>query len=509
MLPAVDALLSRYGATRLRDYVDQMTQHASPGFQDHQDFIAEVAGYTGETLGPELGNAISQELRELPQMLTANHHGIDTFAQSIQSNLLFSMRKRSDGTALKTVPVLACGSVPLNNLTYPRGLLVYAGNENSAQDGVCKLPLFPDSFKQKLVSVVEPFTPEMLDRSRARAARLIEDEKLMPALGPVLDTVFDDFADLGQAFPDYSRQATAVNQGLWRRLFRDRSCGGELIYVELEKITSRLLQKDLFDPSTICHQLMFDPRLRAGLIEGLDGQRGCWHSENLLRRCTGSATSGVVDGSGPVLGTMFFWGVDAKSRLIPLCVVEAQNGKSVALRGTEASGQAWEIPFTPEGIARGLHDCRLLPSIFTSYLLVSIARGISCIGGYYQAEYLPNMKKTVIETLYGDSGGTVKPVHKGKSGTDLYLSAMQAVGFKTGNRLLPAGPIEIIASGGFDGQQYEQMGDLTVLQAHIASLHDIITDVAPRGDDFRRAKVEVSRLVNDAVGDKILTISMD
>jgi hypothetical protein len=103
----------------------------------------------------------------------------------------------------------------------------------------------------------------------------------------------------------------------------------------------------------------------------------------------------------------------------------------------------------------------------------------------------------------------VKPVHKGKSGADLYLSAMQMVGFKVGNRLLPAGPIEIIASGGFDRQQYERMGDLTVLQAHIASLHDIITDVAPRGDDFQRAKVGVSRLVDDAVGDKILTISID
>ena len=509
LLPSVDTLLSRYENVKLSDFARQLDQQKTSGFQCNQDFIVEISNYTSETLGLELGKAISEDLREMPQMLTANHHGIDTFAQSSQSNLLFSMRKRADGNPFKTVPVLACGSVPLNNLTYPRGLLIYAGAEANGNDGIGKLPIFPDSYKRKLVSVVGPFTTEMLDRSRIRARKLVEDGKVTRSLESALNTVFDDFALVGQEFPNYSRQATVANHRFWKRLFRDRSCRSELVYIELEAIVSRLLQKDLFDKSTICYQLMFDPELRQQLIEKLDGQRGCWQYEKLLRR--GSEPT-VVNGSNTIdssLGTMFFWGVDAKGKKVPLCVTEVQNGKSFELRGAEDNGRLWSMPFTAAAISQGLQDGRLLPSIFSSYLLVSIARGVSCIGGYYQADYLPVMRNAVVEILHCNSSETPEARGIENISSDLYLSGMQTIGLESDGQLLPAGPLEIIASGGLDSGQYEQIGEVTVLQSHIASLYDTITDVVPRNSDFNQLKTELSKLVHEAVGEKIVTISMD
>ncbi len=508
LLPAVDALLARYESTRLHDYVVRLGQSRVPGFQCNQDIISEIASYTRETLGSALGDAISEDLREMPQVLTANHHGIDTFAQSTQSNLLFSMRKRADGMPAKTVPVLACGSVPLNNLTYPRGLLIYAGGKSSEDGGICKLPVFPDSYKRKLVSVAGPYTAEMLDRARARAKKLVEEDKLRPSLESALNAVFEDLTCVGQDFPGYGRQATVVNHRFWQRLFRDRSCRSELVYIELETIVSRLLQKDLFDESTICHQLLFDPELRGRLIENLDGQRGCWQYENLLRRWSRSAAGKDINVADSALGTMFFWGVDAKGRKIPLCIVNDENKSGVYLRGIDDRGQLWTNPFTPADISRGLQDGRLLPSIFTSYLLVSIARGISCIGGYYQAEYLPIMRKAVIEILRGNSGETVKTTDAGKIRPDLYLSGMQAIGFRTDARLLPAGPLEIIASGGLSAEQYERIGEVSVLQSHIASLYDTIMDVFPRSAGLDREKNEIAKHVDDTIGQKIVTISM-
>ncbi len=509
ILPAVDTLLSRYETAKLRDYVSHLSQPNTPAFQGNQDFITEVANYTRETLGPELGEAISEDLREIPQVLTANHHGIDTFAQSTQSNLLFSMRNRADGNPAKTVPILACGSVPLNNLTYPRGLLVYASIVASGNSGICKIPLFPDSFKRKLVSVAGPFTAEMICRARGRAKKLIESDQLDRSLESTLHMVFDDFSSVCHDYPDYSRQATVVNNRFWRHLFRDRSCRSELVYIELENIVCRLLEKDLFDKSTICHQLMFDPELRARLIENLDGQRGCWQYEKLLRRCSSSDAVEGFNMADSAQGTMFFWGVDTKGRKIPLCFMESGNGNGVELRGIDDGGQLWTHPFTPADIARGLQDGHLLPSIFTSYLLISIARGISCIGGYYQADYLPIMRKAVLETLRSKSGKTVKTIVTGKLRSDLYLSGMQAIGLKADGHLLPAGPLEIIASGGLDVEQYEQIGEVTVLQSHIASLYDTIMDVIPPGSDLSRAKKEVTKLVHDTVGSKIITISLD
>ena len=505
-MPAVDALLARHETTKLRDYVAQLGLRKLPGYQSSRDFIDEVSNYTGEVLGSELGAAVAEELREKPQVLTANHHGIDFFAQSTQSNLLFSLGKRSDGTARKTIPVLACGSVPLNNLTYPRGLLIYACGDASGEGEICKLPIFPDSYKRKLVGATEPFTAEMLGRARARANRLLQNEELILPLETALHMVFDDLDSIGQSFPGYSRQATVVNNRLWQRLFRGGSRRSELVYIELESIVTRLLQKDLFDKSTICHQLLFDPELRVQLIENLDGQRGCWQAEKLLQRCSDSTVPPGVSRPESALGTMFFWGVDAKDRQVPLCVVEGRPGKTPELRGIGDSGCSWSIPFTPDALARGLGEYQLVPSIFTSYLLISIARGINCIGGYYQADYLPIMKNAVIETLSSDSGAArfnrVRDL-------DPYLSGMQAIGFRSGDRLLPAGPLEIIACGGIDDEQFDQIGEVTVFQSHIASLFDIIMDVSPRGSELHRSRSEISKLVKDTVGNHIATISLD
>ena len=492
----------------MSDYVAQLEQPNVSAFQENQDFIREVANYTSETLGPELGEAISEDLRELPQVLTANHHGIDTFAQSTQSNLLFSMRKKSDGSPVKTIPVLACGSVPMNNLTYPRGFLIYAGSAESDDGGVFKLPLFPDSYKRKLVSIVGPFTTDMLCRSRVRAKNLIESNKLNPCIESALNKVFDDCANIGQEFPGYSRQATIANHRFWQHQFQDGVRRSDLVYLELENIVCRLLENDLFDQSTIAHQLLFDPELRGKLIENLDGQRGCWHHEKLSSRCSRSSYVKGQNTTDSTQGTMFFWGVDEKGRKIPLCLIEGLKATSAELRGFDDSGKLFTCPFTSADINRGLQDGRLLPSIFTSYLLVSIARGISCIGGYYQAEYLPIMRTAVIDALRSNSGKTVKTFDSGRLRPDPYLSGMQTIGLKTGSHLFPAGPLEIIASGGLSDEQLQQVGEVTVLQSHIASLYDTVTDVTPQRGDSNREKKDIARLVHDAVGSNILTISL-
>ena len=119
------------------------------------------------------------------------------------------------------------------------------------------------------------------------------------------------------------------------------------------------------------------------------------------------------------------------------------------------------------------------------------------------------MKTAVIDTLRSSSGKTVKTIDRGKSQPDLYLSGMQAIGLEADGQLLPAGPLEIIASGGLNAEQCQQIGEVTVLQSHIASLYDTMIDVTPRRDDYSQGKKEIARLVHDAVGSKVVTISME
>ncbi len=522
-LPAVEALLASHQDTRLSDHVARIGQSNATSFQSDQDFVAEMVSYTDTILGPDIAAAMGADLRDRPQVLTANHHGLDTFAQSTQTNLLFSMRKRMSGEPSATVPVLACGSVPMNNLTYPRGLLVYAGDNGDGRNDLIKLPIFPDSFKRKLVSVVGPFTAEMLQRAGGRVSKLADAGVLAPSLEAALKLALQDFEKIDSTFTRHSMQATLANHSLWKRLFQDSSDQSELVYVELELIASRLLQKDLLDKTTICHQLLFDPDLRKQLIDELNGQRGCWQytdvSKQVNQKLDLESPPPSVTASG--LGTMFFWGVDSKGRKVSLFVEENDQGSGVNLTGTSDSGQAFSIPFVPAEIIRGLTEGRLLPSIFTSYLLISIARGVGCVGGYYQADYLPVMRNAVHKVLKNSIGKAAGIFagegqgHTGKGGTgerpvsDLYLSGMQAICLEADDQLVPAGPIELIASGGLTAEQFEKLGRVTVGQSHLASLSDTINDVMPHDSDLNQFHGDLMKLVSEAIKGDLVIISID
>ena len=119
------------------------------------------------------------------------------------------------------------------------------------------------------------------------------------------------------------------------------------------------------------------------------------------------------------------------------------------------------------------------------------------------------MKAAVIDTLAVAAGGGAETGNLEQSGPDLYLSGMQSVGIQSEQQLRPAGPLEIIASGGFDAEQYQQLGDLTVLQSHIASLYDTITDVFPDSSDPSRNESEIAKLVYQSVGDKLVDIAIN
>jgi len=71
----------------------------------------------------------------------------------------------------------------------------------------------------------------------------------------------------------------------------------------------------------------------------------------------------------------------------------------------------------------------------------------------------------------------VKPI--GSVPTDGYLSGMQTVMSHVGHgRLVPAGPLEIMARGGLTADDLNSMGSLTVKEAHLASLSETVSDIA-------------------------------
>jgi hypothetical protein len=449
-------------------------------YQDCNDLFRYVKGYVSRIFGPQTAQRTIDDLRRHPMILTANHHGVDYFAQSVQGSLLFSFLKAASYAQCTTVPIFACGNIPLNNLTYPRGALIYKVDSSIIDNLPLKLPLFSDKRKRSIISAVEPFDETMVKRSLKRLNGWRKQKVVNPIIANTLESILTDIYGASDILTNhsYSDQAVIINHRLWKRLFSSSMPASDLIYLELERIVGHLLALDLRHPSSLVAILIMDDWFRKKLIQALDGTAGCWNQKMLALRNSVGGTKERLTGVTQSCGSHFFWGVDDQGRRFPLCLVE-NPGSPARLVGVDDHGRKWVFDFEATAIIDKMATGRLVPSLFTSYLTVSFARGLTCIGGYYQSDYLPKMQQGVVDVL--KQGGEPQIADQVASvSTNGYLSGMQAVTTEINNRFLtPAGPVEIIAGGGLSREEIDVIEEINVYDAHLASLCDTVIDIIP------------------------------
>lgn len=477
----VSKTISGYGDGPLSDFLNYNCPETDTYLQKREDLLQVIYQYAAPLLGESIAYRAILDLDRCPIAVTANHHGVDFFAQSVQGSLIFFLMNVVKGTLSATVPIFSFGNVPLNNLTYPRGLLLYQVTLDYLESVPRRIPIFPDQFKRRMVSVVAGFQEKMVYQAVRQVNQMVREGKISSVLGDTIrDILGEDYCGtevLSQS--SYSRQSVILNSRIWKRLFSAGTPSPDLVYLEIEKIVGKLLELDLCNPRGLVWCVMFEAELREQLLVELDGIRGCWEREKLTQRCSGKQSDRSQRKGSNGCGTLFFWGIDEAGRRIPLSL-ESERSVGEVLRGVDDDGQTWEMPYTPDSIIAGLQAGRLLPSLFTCFLVVSFARGVTCIGGYYQAEYLPLMQQGLLTALkkfrgYGDIAGFVQRVL-----TDRYLSGMQTVMCRLEDDcLIPAGPVEIIAGGGLTTNDFEKMLSLTVKEAHLASLFETVPDIAP------------------------------
>ena len=476
--------ISKYGDASIKEYLRKRFQKAEVSYQPRNDLLEAVYRYAAPLLGETTAIQTCIELEKWPVVLTANHHGIDFFAQSVQGSLLFALSNAGCGFSKRTALVFSFGNVSFNNLTYPRGMLIYKIDNNHTDDIPIRFPIFPDRFKRKTVSVSNAFDVAMINRAKKSLETITLEQNLSSTIANSINQIIDeDYSSHAvMELPDYSRQAVIVNSRIWKRLFADCAIAPELVYLEIEKIVALLLESDLRNKDSLISQIMFDRLLRNRVLDELDGARACWHRRMLARRFHIGQYEKDCKHLPINCGTVFFWGVDEKQRRIPLNF-EGADGTAGKLYGIDDSGQTWQLQFSPEALIRGLQEGSLLPSLFTCFLVISLARGVTCAGGYYQSEYLPFMQRAVVNALresrdFENVADIVEQVP-----THNYLSGMQTVMCELGkSRLVPAGPLEIIAGGGLTKGDIEQILSGTIRDAHVASLIDTLPDFIPAID---------------------------
>ena len=474
-LPAVDSVLNDYEDVSLGSYLETFTRPPVSPFQDRQELFDAICQYSAPLLGENLAERACRDLAANPVVLTTNHHGVDYFSQSVQGSILFALRSLSGISPATTITILAVGNVPLNNASYPRGVLLYPRLVTFADTIPHKMPIFPDRMKRQMVFTAPPIDNNMVSAALKRLRGIEKQKDLTPEIARTMISLLQkeySRADIAK-LPDYSSQSVVLNDRLWSRMFANVDSPPKRLYLEFESVAGILLQNDLYNPESLVQRVLFHSQIRERVLANLDKTNGCWNrsllgtgvASNTKRRQAADITGG---------GTMFFWGVDSRGRRIPLCI---EGSEKPMLRGIDDRGHGFEILWAAEELAEGLRQKRLIPSLFTCFLSVAFARGVNCIGGYFQNRYLPDMQRGLVDALDHDSGDRRAARCIGEVSTGFYLDSMIAVASEfEGKYLIPAGPVEMIAGGGLKQRDVDRILSLSVSEAHLLGIFETIGD---------------------------------
>lgn len=498
-LPVVKNILNTFGHMPLGVYTEQFNAPPCPSVQSRDDIRQAVIAQISSVLGEDIAGRTADDLTASGTVMTTTHLGIDYFANSVQGNLIYGagiLTGRRKGT---TLPIFCFGNVPLNSSTFARGLLVYGTESGAGKELPLRLPIFPDNQKRTMAGLAKPFTRAMQQRAIQKTVAWKKEnlisEITAETILSILEQEYADASVLNRI--SYSAQAMMINRMLGKRMLKTDECPPDIVYLEIEKITAFLLDKDLNNENSLVYRIFFTSTLRDGIIQNLDGCPGCWHVDTLN---AGDASPG--NQAGTATGTIFFWGIDDRGRRIPLLLKSIKGG--LYLSGRNDRGDSFSVNFTRDELIQALKLQKLLPSMFTCFLIISFARGFSCVGGVFQGAYLSRMKTGIADCLDAQSDTATAEIIRTIT-TNLYQDGMLAfMSLGQDNELLPAGPIEIIQAGGVNRNDLIKAFGLTVIQAHMAGLFGALKDAgAPiiRQQDWQRM---VAKACSGALSEKII-----
>lgn len=472
--PTIGTILREYGDTSISRLLDRLSMTGSFGsVQPRQDLFDLIHKEVTEHFNEETANTVILDLQNNPIMPTSNHYGIDTAADSLQGTLLFLMM-RHKGNLNKPIVVLGFSSVSMNNsFSYPMGLQFYDHESASTIRLPQRLPIFPNQVKRTPVCQVGPFDKEMVYRARKNLLNKKRMSKITDfsyrALLNTLEEVFLDESILDM--PTHLAQACAINNLLWSRSFKEKSTVGPFIQISIEKICGELLCQDLHQSDSLIHSLFFSANVLEALLKTLDGIKSCWHLNHLHLRLNNPR----VYNAG---GTVFFWGISKNNRRIPLYLMSKQT--HYFLVGIGDDGEYFEKAFSASQLIESLKKGELIPSLFTCFVVLAFARGIHCIGGYYQCEYLPLIRDGIIHALmaHGDYQDKIDIIQQLPVSTCLASIQWLALRRKD-NSIIPIGPVELAHTEGIQAETLKAIDYISVKDAHLLAFSECLDQLVP------------------------------
>lgn len=449
--PVLREIIQKRGKKNLYEYAkDYINVNLNPPIQQRQDeFIGTFEAEVKRLLGSRVAKEAADQLAAHYYVSTADHHGPVTHPFFINSNLLTAAPffEHSD-SVLKNVIVLACGSVSLNNSSWPRGLLFNTYTKGKIQTQ--RLSFFPAKDRLCPVFNYRAYTKEDIERARGFLKDMIQLGDVHAEEGGHVEALLDEIYLRPEVLDseDFSDQVTKTNFHLWKKFFgpKYQNDAPNLIYLEQESLVSKLLiNYHLFADTTITH-LLLDPDYDSLIQMYFEGIMGAFDRKSKY-------------------GTYLFWALPkgAKYRV----QMWKEGNKLVTEDGS------YSIELKPEVIQKALESKEIIPSMMLCYIVLAFYYGLKCLGGFSQVNYLTFMKNAYIK-MQADRGNyrSIEVCARSQTkemGGDFTLAFMGG----PNGELVPATGLDLILYGD------EQTWPSLVEQSKVVSLEEGVYSLMP------------------------------
>ncbi len=289
----------------------------------------------------------------------AEHHASITHPETttvVANQLIYASKAKS------RLLSLSCGTIPLSNNLFPRGLFI--GNQ-------------PIAFVSRKYDSCTPLTcPPIKPEALQNILRTLEESNILAPEREIILSKLDSILTPMLDTDIFWRQISILNSALFKNMFSDNDSDNDHQYfmIPAEIIAKELIESHCKGETDLwLLRNLFQPKTLRLLYGTLNGVRGFWNTLNQS-------------------GTFFFWKVDKKGRLHRLNLNENNLVDDQNLNFCELS---------PIAILEAIEQQRLMPSISFAMLVTIFQFGIQNFGGLLQFDYLAEARSrlTKVEGL--------------------------------------------------------------------------------------------------------------
>lgn len=361
-------------------------------------------------------------------LMMADHYGGIYSTQSFQGDLLYIKGLKEMGLVTEVIPVLACGQVPLDNSTFPRGMIYYEG------DGMpLRLPVMTTKHRASAAGAAPGFNDGDVEKFIKRIKKDVKG-KNREALVQLAEEIYKNDTVLNEK--DFKSQMYYVSKDVMERCLD----GETVIYVDFEEVFGKLFLKDIERPNSLCYRILYDELFLKTLKEEMPD-------------------------------ISLFVGLDKKGKKFYLSL-----DSDGFLRGKTRNNEEIIYKTEPEIIQNLIKEKKVYVSVYACAVMSAFQRGMMLFGGIFQSVYLEEWKKKTIKAL--KNAGCEKEADRINTvAGNGYMSGPIFALTNGGGGFVNAGPLEMILHNKTFKDIEHLVNETSIYDGHMMGMYEFYNDL--------------------------------